>query len=134
MHQNAFGGRIRPDPLGELKRSPRPPSRKNVLTTLYRLEAASRLNTSYDVVSPCRGPENKRLHFDIISPTAKNIHFGTFLWNLEIFDSKRPYYKFQDRLRSNAFGRLMLNSAPPPESKYVGGFSLETDFILILRT
>ena len=28
MHQNAFGAGLRPDPLGELKRSPRPPSRK----------------------------------------------------------------------------------------------------------
>jgi len=27
MHQNTSGGRLRPDPLGELKRSPRSPSR-----------------------------------------------------------------------------------------------------------
>ena len=27
MHQNAFGGRAPPGPLGELERSPRPPSR-----------------------------------------------------------------------------------------------------------
>ena len=31
MHQNAFGGRALPGPAGELKRSPRPPSRKKDL-------------------------------------------------------------------------------------------------------
>jgi len=28
MHQNAFGAGLHPDPLGKLKRSPRPHSRK----------------------------------------------------------------------------------------------------------
>ena len=28
MHQNALAAGLRPDPLGELKRSPRPPSRE----------------------------------------------------------------------------------------------------------